>query len=410
MIKVENKKPHVVMIYHRFDMGGLETLIVRASNYYLNNGLAVTLFIRPGAMEAALDKGVEVIHFEKYREIFSHGALLSQRSVLISFDPLSYMVMRRLQFYAYVRSGDRLFGHGGVFHPRQFYWDTDPLLVRMLVKWIFLLSSKELWFFMSEAVRDATRSGLKIKQRLDNAVIPLPVSAISAVTWKPLGQAAIKIVSVGRLVPAKNYNRAIPRIVIELVARGVDVSWDIWGDGEDLQLIAEQISHHQISKRVCLRGVLPYADLKSKLEKYDLFVGLGTAALEAASIGMPTICAVDSYTDICYGFLYEAPGDCIGEATEGWEYKTTVACILECSQLSQRERQEIGIKCQKGVGNKSDEEGYGRMLSAPRWLGVSCWKELLSIILAMPYLWFVDARRLRNIYVGARNWLRGFKV
>jgi glycosyltransferase involved in cell wall biosynthesis len=407
MIEIENKKIHIVMIYHRFDMGGLETLIVRAANHYLKNSLAVTLFIRPGAMEVALDEGVEVIHFEKYREIFNHGSLLSERSVLISFDPLSYIVMRRLQFYAYVRNGVRSCGHGGVFHPRQFYWDTDSLLIRKLVKWIFILSSKDLWFFMSEAVRDATRDGLGIKRTLDNEVIPLPISAISAVTWKPWDRTEIKIVSVGRLVPAKNYNRAIPSIVMEVAAKGANVRWDIWGDGEDFQMIADQISHHRISDKVCLRGVLLYAELKSKIEEYDLFVGLGTAALEAASIGIPTICAVDSHSDVCYGFLYEVPGDCIGEATEGWRYKSIADCIFDYSRLSKRECQEIGIKCQKVIGNKSSEEAYGRMHIAPQWPGVSLWKELMAIVLATPYLWAVDARRLRRLYIWIRNLLRG---
>ena len=48
------------MIYHRLEMGGIETLIVRLANILAAEGIEVQIFARPGALEANLAKNVIV--------------------------------------------------------------------------------------------------------------------------------------------------------------------------------------------------------------------------------------------------------------------------------------------------------------------------------------------------------------
>ena len=87
----------IVLIYHRLEMGGIETLIVRAANSFAKKGHEVIIFARSGVLESALDENIQVINFDRYNEIIQRHYKLAKNAVLVSFDPLSYMVMQRIQ-------------------------------------------------------------------------------------------------------------------------------------------------------------------------------------------------------------------------------------------------------------------------------------------------------------------------
>jgi len=89
---------------------------------------------------------------------------------------------------------------------------------------------------------------------------------------------------------------------------------------------------------------------------------MGTATLEAAKAGVPTILAIDEGADRCYGFLCTAPKDGVGERVDGHDDQALIDVIAEFSQLSERERATLGADCQ--VASVARESEISQFASA----------------------------------------------
>ncbi|MFB2637780.1 glycosyltransferase family 4 protein [Shewanella bicestrii] len=118
-----------------------------------------------------------------------------------------------------------------------------------------------------------------------------------------------KVVSVGRLVDFKTYNITFFNVLLELNAQGLFLEWHVYGDGPLEESMRDLIEQHQLHKQVFLHGILDYKDFKSVVSDAFVFIGSGTAIIEAAACGVPVIPAIE-YADqaISYGFFHEIDG------------------------------------------------------------------------------------------------------
>lgn len=102
----------------------------------------------------------------------------------------------------------------------------------------------------------------------------------------------IKLVSTGRLVNQKGYDRLLP-IIKRLKDDGLNVSLTILGEGSDRKTLEEYIKSNNLSELVSLPGFVsnPY----STMAQHDIFVcssraeGYSTAVTEALILGMPVV-------------------------------------------------------------------------------------------------------------------------
>ncbi len=103
---------------------------------------------------------------------------------------------------------------------------------------------------------------------------------------------AIKLISTGRLVQQKGYDRLLP-IIKRLIDEGIDISLTILGEGEDRNILEKYIVQNNLQNIVFLPGFVdnPYA----VLAQHDIFVcssraeGYSTAVTEALILGLPVI-------------------------------------------------------------------------------------------------------------------------
>jgi hypothetical protein len=86
---------------------------------------------------------------------------------------------------------------------------------------------------------------------------------------------------------------------------------------------------------------------------------MGTAALEAAACGMPTVIALVNSKHECAGYLYEAPSDSIGEEVSREYRKNVLDLLSEFTTLSQEQQHRIGSRCRTAVSNRMNEEEGG---------------------------------------------------
>ena len=103
---------------------------------------------------------------------------------------------------------------------------------------------------------------------------------------------SIKLISTGRLVAQKGYDRLLP-IIKRLINDGIKVSLTILGEGRDRQKLEEYIKSNNLANHVFLPGFVdnPY----SIIVQHDIFVcssrseGYSTAVTEAIILGLPVV-------------------------------------------------------------------------------------------------------------------------
>lgn len=314
--KVSEGSVRVYLVNERLSVtGGVETLIVRLANFYVSLGIDVIIFCKSiGDLKSLLDSRVEVIFFVETNDIVElfHEHVTPERErklLIVSFDPIS--AARGLMIETSIDKDIHVVHVSGVFHPRAYFFSFerwDRVFFNFLVA---LAIGKSYLFFMNEECR--ANHSRRWKTDLSGCpIFPLPI-AYTEKSWESSKNNIVRVVSVGRLVDFKAYNLGAAKIVRTCMDRGVNVYWDIYGDGPLYDSIKEAALAHGVADNVCLKGVLNYDEFSSVVSGYDLFIGMGTAALEAAMAGVPTICATDSELANCYGYIQDLPFGNVGE-------------------------------------------------------------------------------------------------
>jgi glycosyltransferase involved in cell wall biosynthesis len=114
----------------------------------------------------------------------------------------------------------------------------------------------------------------------------------------------LRIVTVGRLVGFKTYIFLMLDVVKSLNNQGVRVSYDIYGYGSDKDKINQRIKDLNLENSVRLMGKLEYEFFDSVVKKYDLFIGSGTAIIQAAALGVPSIVGIENMVEPkTYGYF-----------------------------------------------------------------------------------------------------------
>jgi hypothetical protein len=174
-------------------------------------------------------------------------------------------------------------------------------------------------FFVSDAILRIHEE--KCGAKFPNArVTPLPIKTSQQCATASLRP--FRVVSIGRIdAMVKTYNLVIPSVVRELRDEGYEVHWDVYGGGipSDIERFSSAIREQGVADCVAWHGESPYAEMGAVLENATVFLGMGTAALEAAMLGIPTLMAVAStHEPVCYGFLHELPFGIFGENGAYW--------------------------------------------------------------------------------------------
>lgn len=338
--------PRVVLINDGFFLGGIEVLELKIARRLVDLGFSVTIACRASSKLKPEIAGVELLQHLGLSDLCTrypklHGG--TPNVILASFHPKSALasIIISEKLTRSFRNTPTLFHW--VSHSRAFFFGSNPVTLSFLKKTFFKLP-RESTFFMNDAARDSHERYWR--QNLSD----YPVLRI--VGRPPLQQKTnyassrkIRIASIGRLVPFKAYNIHSPKIIRELVDGGLDVEWDIWGYGPDQEKIQDNAQRLGVADRVRLNGALDHGALDETVKNYDLFVGMGTAAIEAAKVGVPTILALENGFDRGYGFIAAAPGDSVGDKIDGAPEERIAETILRFAQLSPTERAALGAAC-----------------------------------------------------------------
>lgn len=230
----------------------------------------------------------------------------------------------------------------GIYHQNEFMFHHRGFNFCHVIKKILEEIPEENFIFFNE-YNKLSYSRYLGKNLNRSSVVPIGIEP-GKIRKNKFSDNVIKICSVGNLDTFKSYNVNTLYVVRKLLDAGFDVKYNIFGEGELESVIVNKISSLGLGNQVKLNKRIPYVELRKKICEYDVFIGSGTAVLEAASTGIPSIIGVESVEeDMTYGFLSDINGLSYNEFIQGQDMVTTYDCILSIIDID--ERQKIGNMC-----------------------------------------------------------------
>jgi glycosyltransferase involved in cell wall biosynthesis len=290
-------------------LGGTETLMARMGNWLVEHGHRVQMLVgAAGTMRRLTSPTVEVMALSQPgRLVWSTRTRAELRAlgvrrpdVIKSFDWASGLISACLAQH---------------FVPRARHLAGNYLPVNLATRKI---SSRWVWqvykrlFLMTVAPQARLIPTPQMERDLRDEFgdhgkgrswpIPVDTMRFSHVAHAPRKG---NIVSIGRLGPMKEYNLYMVDVVERLVKEGWDVTWQVYGSGPFEAVMRRAVAARGLDDRVSFMGVIPYEALEEALSRAYVFVGMGTAAIEAAASRVPVIVAqAHDAKGITYGPLY----------------------------------------------------------------------------------------------------------
>jgi len=354
----DNEKPLVTLVFVQdtFLLGGIEILEIKLIEYLSRKGYSVVVACRDNDF---LEKSASYNFFAHsgYPDLISRADELvpedTNKVIFVSFQPIAALASEIISRSILKKRNGKIIAHHfhWVSHSRAFIF-SEKRAFRLFFRKLFAMLPYKSTYFMNDAALAAHQSFwrrpltrypvLRIIGRMPTAIYPCALITSSAI--EGFADRSLRIVSVGRLVAFKSYNMNAASVIRQLRGAGINATWDIWGYGPDEAAITSSIEEHGVMAHVRLRGTLPHSIFDETVSSYDVFVGMGTAVLEAAKTGMPVCVAVENRGDACYGHLHEAPTDSVGDRVEGFPERSLYEVLATFAELGTKERIAIGQK------------------------------------------------------------------
>lgn len=313
----------MLFIYGALPLGGIETFFVRMAKERAKRGLktSILLLSTPEASDKSLleeMRGYAQVLFPQ--DLFSIIPGFSRRFPLLSpikknillelfrevdqihvFDGMHALLGNRFNKIARKKVPITV----GFYHYIKYLWGGNEVahFEKVNRKFIFNYLPKEALLMFSVGNRQLYEK--QKNMNFDKAQV-FRLGVVDKKDVRPSGGSnkPLRIVAIGRLVEFKTYNFYMLEVVDSLKKIGISVRFDVYGYGPLKQEILERINKLELTDSVKLKGMLDYSKFDETVSKYDLFIGSGTAVIQAASLGVPSIVGVENVVQPkTYGFF-----------------------------------------------------------------------------------------------------------
>jgi 1,2-diacylglycerol 3-alpha-glucosyltransferase len=196
----------------------------------------------------------------------------------------------------------------GIYHQNEFLFRKLPWFLPSQAQESFrLFDAENIVFFNTSSRKNYSR--FFNKDYGESPVLPIGVE-ISMPEPECLPPSdPPRIVSVGNLVSFKTYNWHVITTLSILQSQHPQLQYDIFGSGPELNALQVHAENLGVAERVHFKGTIPYSEFSRHVREAVLFVGSGTALIEAAHLGVPALIGIESSKSReTYGFLHEIEG------------------------------------------------------------------------------------------------------
>ncbi|MFW5803673.1 MAG: glycosyltransferase [bacterium] len=317
----------ILVIKQGLGIGGSETLTIRMCNWLVDKGVNVVLLVekRPEKIAKELNTKIAKITYNgSFLELLNKQRAkhlvkkhqLEGCDCIYGYGPLE--LVTSLSLGRFIKDSKAMIG---VYHKNAYNQINGNKVFKKFTQRLFKKISQKNILFMNGPVRKSHEEILSCDFK--NAKIwPLPLLVPK---YKEVHHRTNKIVSVGNLKRFKSYNMTMIDVVKDLIDKGYNIEYDIYGEGYMQKKMEEKIGNLGLSKYVNIKGQVAYEKFAEVVREGFAFVGLGTAVLEAASFGVPAITCV-SYSEkpISFGFVNELTNYNVGSPINNYTYKNII--------------------------------------------------------------------------------------
>lgn len=280
-------------------IGGVETYVVRLAKYLSLAGHNVTVTLLSNKYDAGLLE--ELSHYAKV-DIVERVPFLSASSWINALlpakkDKVVYDIIHVVDVltlaYVFLNKARLKFSFlsMGVYHSKEIsWWRGENVYFRKKMLDLYDRNVR-LTLFSNESTAEIAAALCKVDlASLD--ILPLGISFESYSAQQPL-QSSLRIVSVGRLVDFKVYNKHVITQLPEL-RKQANFEYFIYGTGPERAALVSLAQACGVSDYVHFLGEVEYAELPAILEGAFCFVGSGTTIIEASAAGIPSVVGIES--------------------------------------------------------------------------------------------------------------------
>lgn len=205
----------------------------------------------------------------------------------------------------------------GIYHQNEFMYKVLPYYFANQIQSLFVAVGVDRTIFFNDANIRAY-SKFFDKNYTKATVVPIGIelpSELSSVMHDPKSK---RIVSIGNLYDFKSYNLHIINNLPSLLKIDPLIRYEIYGEGPNHNVLIERAKFLGVLESVEFKGRVPYSSLPNILSGALMFVGSGTALVEAAALGVPALIGIESTKQaVTYGFLCDIDGFSYNEYEEG---------------------------------------------------------------------------------------------
>lgn len=230
----------------------------------------------------------------------------------------------------------------GIYHVNEFVFKTKNRFLSKTIHELVHKSDKVGFIFFNAFCKNHYEHFFQINFRYLK-ILPIGIKLSKEFNNKMLLRD--EIVSVGNLVKFKSYNEHVIKCLPSLLEK-FDLKYVIYGSGDNEAYLKDIVSVLGLNKQVEFRGDLPYEQFNETVSGSKLFIGNGTAVLEAASTGIVAVTGIDSCSrPISYGFVSDIVGYDYNEFDDTKKVYSFYDLIEKVFSLSDKEYIELAEKC-----------------------------------------------------------------
>lgn len=387
---------HVLFILGGLAMGGVETYIVRLAKELTRIGCSVELLILSNKFDQRLMS--EISEYTTVTSLES-AKFLTASSWVNAFLPVRGKITKKeydvvhvvdLLMLGFLFLNKDIISYKalsiGIYHALEVSWwrDRNVYFRRKLTE--LYDRNITLTLFPSESVAKLTGDLVGVvSDKLD--ILPLGVDLSKYNKCTP-SRVSRKIISVGRLVGFKIYNRHIIS-QLRLIRELGDFEYYIYGVGPENESLQNFAQESGVSDYVHFMGQVEYEDLPRVLNDAFCFVGSGTTIIEASAAGIPSVVGIESIkTPNTCGFFSDVVGYSYNEESATSKRITFYEALEWLNGLREDAYNELSLKHRK----KAME--FDLRNTASEFLSMSCkrpdfhfsinrWRALFSFSLSI---------------------------
>ena len=349
---VEKKKCLIIVCGLR--IGGVETYVSRLAESMAKRGVSPVVLVlsrkHDAAILARIERCSQVIWIDEVQ------AFPGATSWLNAFIPLKARSTLLDQVYDYVHVVDSLTLHFlalnahliryrsatiGIYHEREFlWWSGANVMFRRQQIALARLNARAI-LFPNEVIRTRFAGDNALAEQ-DLPLLPLGVDLphLGILASQP----SLRIVSIGRLVDFKTYNRIVIDVLPRLRESG-NFRYEIYGSGPAGAALRQQVADLGLEAHVDFRGDIAPQDIEGALRGAFCFVGSGTTVITSASYGVPSLVGVESNPALTTGGLFsEVSGYSYNEASCYTALKPMLDELLALHRASPDEYNAISMR------------------------------------------------------------------